>query len=169
MLFCYGEALWRKSLLRPDLWTEWVRVTTLPKMTAVRQNTVYLSGYARNTVFRTATNEGEGVVAELNINPLFFKNAQTLIAAEERDLKSGYSMPHDDSQNLVYTVTHEYGHMVFTPLLYDNDWKAEIQDIYKQRIINYSTGDEILKSKKSKRKSSKKDRKQYYQNSKRKR
>lgn len=110
-----------------------------------------------STYAAIATNAGEGVVAELNINPLFFKNAQTLIAAEERALKSGYSMPHDDSQNLVYTVTHEYGHMVFTPLLYDNDLKAEIQDIYKQGIINYSTGDEILKKvKKAKEKAAKK-------------
>ena len=61
-----------------------------------------------------------GVDTSLSVNIRFYGRKKGLISSEKKAEKRGWTMPSDDDKKHVYSITHEYGHIIqdhiiFTP------------------------------------------------------
>lgn len=93
----------------------------------------------RYTLFR-------GKLEALSINPMFFDDKQLSIAFTESDVESGWSMPCAPEYLGVYNITHEYGHMVFQNIIYDDSLRAEMDEIFQRALKDSSRNTDMYVS-----------------------
>ena len=78
----------------------------------IKNNGSYFSVNSSKKAFAYARGGFRDGKSELSISDKFYKKLDNYIAEETKAKKSFWCMPFDDSQLTIYTITHEYGHLL---------------------------------------------------------